>query len=131
MTNDRYYQKCITFGRAAEGLRADFQAQLKEMQCEIGFQYVRFHGLFHDDMAVYSETDGQVQLWFGYVDDLLDFLLENGLKPILELGFCPGALAANAETLFWWNAHTCPPKDYDIGTIAITKKPLPKAIEAR
>ncbi len=64
-------------------------------------------------MAVYSETDGQVQLWFGYVDDLLDFLLENGLKPILELGFCPGALAANAETLFWWNAHTCPPKDYD------------------
>lgn len=32
MKNDRYYQKCITFGRAQEGLRADFQSQLIEMQ---------------------------------------------------------------------------------------------------
>lgn len=69
MKNNRYYQKCITFGRAAEGLRADFQEQLIEMQQEIGFEYVRFHGIFHDDMAVYSEDkNGNPQLWFGYID---------------------------------------------------------------
>ena len=79
MTNDRYYTHCITFGRAAEGLRADFQRQLVEMQNEIGFKYVRFHGLFHDDMAVYREVSGQPQLWFGYIDKLFDFLLESGL----------------------------------------------------
>ena len=69
MKNNRYYQKCITFGRAAEGLRADFQIQLKEIQSEIGFEYIRFHGLFHDDMAVYDEDEnGNPILWFGYID---------------------------------------------------------------
>lgn len=113
MKNDRYYQRCITFGRAAEGLRADFREQLIEMQKEIGFEYVRFHGLFHDDMAVYSEKDGTPQLWFGYIDKLFDFLLENGLKPLLELGFVPTELATVPNTVFWWHANGCPPTDYD------------------
>ena len=113
MTNDKYYLKCITFGRAAEGLRADFQKQLTEMQKDIGFEYVRFHGLFHDDMAVYKEIDGKSQLWFGYIDKLFDFLLDNGLKPLLELGFVPTELATVPNTVFWWKANGCPPKDYD------------------
>lgn len=114
MNNNRYYQKCITFGRAAEGLRADFQEQLKEMQAEIGFEYVRFHGIFHDDMAIYSETeDGKPMLWFGYLDKLFDFLLEQGLKPMLELGFVPTKLATVPDTIFWWHANGCPPIDYE------------------
>lgn len=113
MTNNKYYQKCITFGRAAEGLRADFQRQLIEMQKEIGFEYVRFHGIFHDDMAIYKETDGKPQLWFGYIDKLFDFLLDNGLKPLLELGFVPTELATIPNTVFWWKANGCPPNDYD------------------
>lgn len=113
MKNDRYYLNCITFGRAAEGLRADFQRQLVQMQKEIGFSYVRFHGLFHDDMAVYHEEAGQKpHLWFGYVDKLFDFLLENGLKPFVELGFMPRALAVQPDTVFWWHANGSPPKDY-------------------
>ena len=113
MINNKYYLKCITFGRAAEGLRADFQKQLIEMQNDIGFEYVRFHGIFHDDMAVYKEVDGKPQLWFGYMDKLFDFLLDNGLKPLLELGFVPTELATVPGTVFWWKANGCPPKDYD------------------
>ncbi|MCC8074007.1 MAG: hypothetical protein LIO62_07780 [Clostridiales bacterium] len=45
MKNSRYYTKCITAGRAAEGLRADWQEQLKTVQKEIGFDYIRFHGI--------------------------------------------------------------------------------------
>ena len=113
MKNNKYYQKCITFGRAAEGLRADFQKQLIEMQHDVGFEYVRFHGIFHDDMAVYKEVDGKPQLWFGYIDKLFDFLLENDLKPLLELGFVPTELATVPNTVFWWKANGCPPNDYD------------------
>ena len=84
MQNTRYYQKCITFGRAAEGLRADFQKLLLQLQREIGFSYVRFHGIFHDDMAVYREDEaGEPAFWFGYVDSLMDFLLSAGL-----IAFC-------------------------------------------
>ncbi|MDE5994256.1 MAG: hypothetical protein K2G60_01950, partial [Oscillospiraceae bacterium] len=73
---DNYFKKCITFGRAAEGLRADFQEQLKELQSEIGFEYIRFHGLFHDDVAVYDEDENGIQ-----VSDLVD---DNG-NPMEEL----------------------------------------------
>ncbi len=46
---------CVGAGRANEGLRADWQQQLTEVQKEIHFRYIRFHGLLHDDMGVYKE----------------------------------------------------------------------------
>lgn len=114
MTNDKYFKKCITFGRAAEGLRADFQEQLRELQSEIGFEYIRFHGLFHDDMAVYDEEEnGKPILWFGYMDKLFDFLLSVNIKPFVELGFMPIKLATVPNTTFWWKANGCPPTDYN------------------
>lgn len=100
--------------RAGEGLRADWQEQLRIVQNEIGFEYIRFHGVFHDDMAIYDEDEnGNPKLWFGYFDKLFDFLLSIGLKPILELGFMPDKLKGNDGTVFWWKGHSCPPSDYD------------------
>lgn len=114
MTNNRYYTKCITFGRAREGLRADFQEQLRELQKEISFEYIRFHGLFHDDMAVYDEDEnGNPILWFGYIDKLFDFLFSVNIKPFVELGFMPGKIAKSKNTVFWWQANGSPPTDYD------------------
>lgn len=114
MNNNKYYTKCITFGRAREGLRADFQEQLRELQREIGFEYIRFHGLFHDDMAVYDEEEnGNPILWFGYIDKLFDFLLSVNIKPFVELGFMPSKIAKFKNTVFWWQANGSPPTDYD------------------
>lgn len=47
-----YYLKCIFAGRAHEGLRANWQKQLRTVQNEIGFEYIRFHGIFNDEIAV-------------------------------------------------------------------------------
>ena len=41
-----YWQNLTTFGRAAEGLRRSWQKQLEELQRNIGFKYIRFHGIF-------------------------------------------------------------------------------------
>ena len=46
---------CVGAGRAAEGLRADWQRQLTVVQKECGFTYLRMHGLLGDDMGVYRE----------------------------------------------------------------------------
>ena len=114
MRNNQYFKKSVAFGRAREGLRADLQEQLRELQSEIGFEYIRFHGMFHDDMAVYDEDEnGRPVLWFGYLDKLFDFLLSAGLKPLVELGFMPIKLATVPNTTFWWQANGCPPKDFD------------------
>ena len=84
------FRECIGAGCAAEGLRATWQRQLKMCQDEIGFKYIRFHGLLHDEMGVYSETkDGQPRYHWQYIDDLFDQLLNVGVRPFVELSFMP------------------------------------------
>ena len=54
-----YWKVCIGGGRVAEAMRADFQKHLEMVQREMPFQYIRMHGLFHEDMMVYREDNGQ------------------------------------------------------------------------
>jgi xylan 1,4-beta-xylosidase len=62
--------RVIGAGRANEGLRADWQAQLATVQHEIGFQYIRMHGILNDDMGVYTEdSHGNPQFNFQYRGD--------------------------------------------------------------
>ena len=49
------WSNCVGAGRANEGLRADWQEHLKIVKEACGFKYLRFHGLLHDDMHVYTE----------------------------------------------------------------------------
>ncbi len=98
-------------GRANEGLRADWQAQLATVQREIGFHYIRFHGILHDDMGVYSEDHGTPVYSFQYVDALYDALLALHIRPFVELSFMPAALASGPQTVFWWKGNITPPKD--------------------
>ena len=108
-----FWNLCVGAGRANEGLRADWQRQLRQAVAACGFRYLRFHGLFHDDMFVYREdADGQPLFNFQYVDELFDALLDCGVKPFVEFGFCPGDLATEKGTVFWWKGHGSPPKDY-------------------
>ena len=108
------FRECIGAGRAAEGLRADWQQQLKLCQDEIGFKYIRFHGLLCDDMGVYAETrDGRPRHNWQYVDHLYDALLAMHIRPFVEISFMPSALASGNQTIFWWRANVTPPKSYD------------------
>lgn len=108
-----YWSRVVGAGRANEGLRADWQRQLAQAKASCGFEYVRFHGLFHDDMFVYTEReDGAPVYNFHYVDALFDALLDLGVRPFVEFGFCPRPLARETETVFWWGAHGAPPKDF-------------------
>lgn len=112
---------CAGAGRANEVLRADWQMQMREAADRLGFRYVRFHGLFHDDMFVYRDTYGvgfgmdepldEPVFTFSYVDKVIDFLLEIGVRPFVELGFMPSGLATQTSTVFWWGAHCSPPND--------------------
>lgn len=110
-----YWKRLICAGRAAEGLRDHWRRQLEEVQREIGFSHIRFHGLFHEDMMVIRKSDdGRIIYNWHYVDDLFDFLLSIGLKPFMELGFMPSLLASGDATCFWWRGNITPPADYSI-----------------
>lgn len=108
------FKECVGAGRANEGLRADWQQQLAYVHKQCGFKYIRMHGLLTDDMAVYTEdSKGNPVYSYMYIDALYDYLLSIGMKPFVELGFMPNALASGNRSIFWWRGNVTPPKDYN------------------
>ncbi len=109
---DTFFNFCVGAGRANEGLRADWQQQLTLIKKECGFNYLRMHGLLTDDMGVYMEDKkGNPVYNWQYIDVLYDYMLQTGIKPFVELGFMPNALASNNKTIFWWKGNISYPKD--------------------
>ncbi|MGA2906672.1 MAG: hypothetical protein ABSE36_03135 [Terracidiphilus sp.] len=108
-----FWSKVVGAGRANEGLRATWQEELATATKSDGFQYVRFHGIFQDDMFVYREDkQGNPIYNFQYVDDLYDRMLAKGVRPFVELSFSPAQLSTVHGTTFWWRADGSPPSNY-------------------
>lgn len=109
---DHYWSKCVGAGRANEALRAGWLEQLEVVQENCGFEYVRFHGIFHDDMFPVILNRGKITYNWQYIDDVFDRMLDLNVKPFVELAFLPNELAAeNSKTVFWWKANITPDED--------------------
>ncbi|RPI27778.1 MAG: beta-xylosidase [Chloroflexota bacterium] len=107
-----FWEHGVGSGRASLALRADWQAQLRKCHAELGFQYVRFHGLLSDDMGTLVYQNEQWIYSFFNADQIIDFLLSIGMKPFIELSFMPEALASGTKTVFKYRGNVTPPKDY-------------------
>ncbi len=110
-----YWELSVGSCHATTALRADWQKQLERCHKELGFHYVRFHGLFNDDMSVATRPmlSATPVFCFTNIDKVFDFLLSIGMKPFVELGFMPTCFASGDKTLFHYKANTTPPRDYD------------------
>jgi xylan 1,4-beta-xylosidase len=91
-------------------IREDSLAQLETVKDELGFRYIRFHDIFHDDMGVYRVVDGQPVYDWTRIDYLYDRLLGMGIRPFIELGFTPEAMKTSDQTIFFWNGNTSHPE---------------------
>lgn len=111
----RPFSLCVGSGRAALGLRKDYQSQLAIAHKECGFKYLRFHGLLCDDMQLLRGVSGDtLDLNFEKVDQLISAILNTGMKPFIELGFMPEALKSGDQTIFWWKGNVTPPRSYSL-----------------
>lgn len=109
-----YWEFCVGSCHASTILREDVRQQIRKAHRECGFRYLRFHGLFNDDMSVYFSPMmgfGEPIISFYNIDSIFDFLLDTGMKPFIELGFMPSALASGTQTLFHYRANVTMPKD--------------------
>ena len=109
---------CVGTGRMDLALHKEYLDQLKLVQDEIGFSYIRGHGLFSKYMAIFRDRSFRdepavEEYCFTYLDMVMDSYLELNIKPLLELGFMPEDLASGEETTFFWKGNITPPKDYD------------------
>ena len=109
-----YWEQMFGSGRAILSLRESYRRDLKTMKSATDIHYVRFHAIFDDEVSVYSEdTHGQPVYNWSYVDQIYDGLLENGVRPFVEMSFMPRALAASLTPhAFWYRPFPSPPKDY-------------------
>ena len=77
-------------------------------------EYIRFHGIYNDEMMIYNEdAAGEPFFNFQYFDELFDYLEEKGIRPIFEVSFTPTLLKSNEATVFWWKGNISPPRDYE------------------
>ncbi len=108
-----FWEQMFGSGRAVLSLRADYRDDLQMVREITGFRYVRFHAILDDENGVYSEdAQGHPVYNFSYVDQIYDGLLENDVKPFVELSFMPRKLAANLTPHpFWYKPLPSPPKD--------------------
>lgn len=81
------WKNLINLGYASDGLRSDLQQHLTDIQNTIKFKYVRFQGIFSDEMLIdEEESNNRSSYNFSKIDKLIDFLSSIGLKPFIELG---------------------------------------------
>ena len=78
-------------------LRQSYRDDLQTVKQATGFRYVRFHAIFQDEVGLYDEDiQGEPVYNFSYVDQIYDGLLENDVRPFVEISFMPKKLAARA-----------------------------------
>ena len=110
-----FWEKMFGSGRAILSLRDSYRHDLRETKRITGFEYVRFHAIFHDEVGVYDEdASGKPIYNFSYVDQIYDGLLENKVRPFVELSFMPKKLTSDPNALhaFWYKQNVAPPKDW-------------------
>ncbi len=102
---DFSWQMGLGNDHAFQILRSDVCEHLKLAHDELGMKYIRFHGIFDDDMNVIQTLPhyfnfarmpyarGIRETNFRQVANVLDNVLKSGLKPFVELSFMPSAIA--------------------------------------
>lgn len=109
---EHVWEHTVGSDQAPIALRADWQAQLGQCRRELGFRYVRFHGLLSDDMGTLICHKEELLYSFFNADQIIDFLLSIGMRPFVELSFMPETLASGSETVFRYRGNVTPPRDY-------------------
>lgn len=115
------WEHTVGSGHAPLALRRDWQEHLRRCRDELGFQYVRFHGMLSDDMGTLIAHQDKPLYSFFNTDRICDFLVSIGMRPFVELGFMPEMLASGSDTVFHYKGNITPPKDYDAWGTLIRK----------
>jgi xylan 1,4-beta-xylosidase len=107
---DRFFDLSVGSDYPGTLIREDSQAQLNLTVEETGFRYIRFHAIFHDVLDTVRIEGGKTVYDWSKIDQLYDGLLTRHIKPFVELGFTPKALATSESSIFYWHGFTSHPK---------------------
>lgn len=97
--------------RAAIFLRDTHQRDLAALQQSLHFRYLRCHGIFNEEMGVVQrDQNGTLSYRWDKVDEFIARLKKVGIRPFVEFGYMPEALARGKDTVFYYRGNSTPPK---------------------
>jgi xylan 1,4-beta-xylosidase len=111
-----FWEKMFGSGRAILSLRESYRCDLREAKRVTDLEYVRFHAILHDEVGLYDEgKNGNPVYNFSYIDQIYDGLLQDHVRPFIELSFMPKKLSSDPSALhpFWYKPNVAPPKDWN------------------
>ena len=79
-----FWREIINIGIAEELLLSDMQNHILKLKEKLHFRYVRFWGLFTRNMYLNYHEVGKIYN-FNRLDRILDFLVANQIKPMIEI----------------------------------------------
>lgn len=80
----QFWNTAINIGQASDLQNHEVRKQILRMKDSMHFRYIRFWSLFSDRMIMRNDEEiGQYN--FTKLDNILDFLVENGLKPFFDM----------------------------------------------
>ncbi|MBP3902122.1 MAG: helix-turn-helix domain-containing protein [Blautia sp.] len=85
------WQDTINIGSASDLLKSDVREHVLDLKELLNIRYVRFWNIFSGDMLIAPAIDEE-NYNFTRLDMIIDFLLDNGLYPHIELGMKPRRL---------------------------------------
>jgi xylan 1,4-beta-xylosidase len=106
---DRFFDLSVGSDYPGTLIRDDSQTQLKLVVDELGFRYLRFHDIFHDVLGTVRIENGKTVYDWSKIDQLYDDLQARHIKPFVELGFTPKALATSEHIVFYWKGNVSRP----------------------
>ena len=77
------WKKAINIGALIDVLNTVVQKQLLQLKKEMNFMYIRIWGIYPEILSIHEKT---FQLNFSRIDHTISFLLENDMRPMLQLG---------------------------------------------
>lgn len=110
VATDYSWQFGVGNDHAFEMHRTDVCEHVRLVHDELGMKYIRFHGIFDDDMLCYQRLSDYKpfkavphskeikEINFKQAALVYDNVLACGMKPFVELSFMPSALASGKKT---------------------------------
>ena len=93
-----FWESCTSFDHAYPALRSDFLEQLNTTHKELGTKFVRFMGIFDDDIGISNPKNSKAPYSYLNADVIYDGVLSVGMKPIIELDFVPSNFLADPQS---------------------------------
>ncbi len=97
-TQERLYpiwNKLMNIGSASDLLRSEIREHVILLKEALKLEYIRFWNIFSDDMLLNLSEEAEYN--FSKLDSILDFLLQNDIKPHIELGAKPRYVQKNVQ----------------------------------